>query len=178
MLPTTVLQVLTHWCALSHHSIKPQLPPQVLGTNSSPEQPWRWHFVCRNWTSHSSTEAWQHVTLKLGPTCKFTSAKNKRHEEQGGEVQSHTWSLLGQTSPEKALPNMCTWRAYGSSSQFHLVKPPQGNVDPQNDIWDYLGLLCDLYSTQNLYAGNYSVIYRVHPGAYSSPVIHLREKSF
>lgn len=63
-------------------------------------------ILCRNWTTHTSTKAWQHMTPKLGPTCQFKSAKNKRHEEQGVEIQSHTWLLLGQTSLEKALPNM------------------------------------------------------------------------
>lgn len=70
--------------------------------------------------------------------------------KRGQGVQSHTWLPFGQTSLEKALQNMCIQSADGSSSQFHLVKPPQGNTDPQNDILDYLGLLCDLYSTQNM----------------------------
>lgn len=70
-----------------------------------------------------------------------------------GEVQSPTWLPLGQTNLEKALQNMCIHSTDESSSQFHLVKPPQGNADPQNDTLDYLGLLCDLHSTQNLYAG-------------------------
>lgn len=121
-------------------------------TDSSPEQHWSCDFVGRNWTSYTSTETWQHRAPKLWSTCGFTRVKAKGQKEQGSSSKPHLAATWRDQPGEGTLKHTHIRMQMGSSSQFHLVKLPLGNSDPRNDTVDYLGLLCDLYSTQNLYA--------------------------
>lgn len=71
---------------------------------------------------------------------------------------------------EKALQSTCKCSADGRSGQSHHGKPPLGNDDPKNDTLGYVGLFCDLHSTDNLYTYRLQCLltYWAHPRGYSS----------